>query len=79
MYNYLTSHWNWELDVKFHDFHRVDDFVMLGLRISSLRRQWHFHFARAFPLENLQETFEEAPRPRPGATDAKASVLFQNW
>ncbi len=45
---------------------------------SSLRGQGHFYFAEVTfigtSVGSLWETFEEAPRPRQGATEAMASV-----
>ena len=44
---------------------------------SSLRGQGHLHFAKGTFIvksESLRDTFEGAPRPRPGATEAIALV-----
>ncbi len=45
--------------------------------ISSLRSHGQFHFAKDTSIgksSSLRETFEGAPRPRPGAKDSTASV-----
>ena len=45
--------------------------------ISSLKGQSHFNFAKGTSIENLLsqwETFQGAPRPRPGAKMPIASV-----